>query len=619
MCIRDRAEPAAPAAPSASRTRPARAPHALTRLRCQVPAAFYGLRTLHRNETFGWSLLHHACARARPDAIDVILTQSPAVLFDALAPPFSHCRRLAGKHGQVVTAPVKLVRGSAQHQAWSSPDSRAGPVGASNAAGSAAGGGIGDGGGGDGDGGDGGGGGAEGGSVDGAESIVPSVLDLALQRRTSAHAKACVARILEALCRRLRDDPAVASTYLLSPSGEALLQQLIRVGAWHADLLAAALPALGLLHQPSGAVSVTLIGKSPLYCAWADVPLPFGLAEDARARSRHPHAHAHADVDGHSHADAELAVVTVRAVVAAWVRTWLRARARAADHPTGAGARTAVAVSAEADVDTDVVCAAPSGIERAERAERSPFSCARSSGEGARTLLSRLATDWQNARRSSGAGSSMAASEAPDTSPHPDARAERTSRPSRPSMPAIPVGELSAIETRGWAPPTPGPTPRCARTDAHSASGMARASLVVQTAAAASTEPTSRSAAPASPMRRRRRADGLAAMASALRSRSREAAVLAVTRFWVSRRHGLGADLLRAPNDNNRTEAALAATYTAAVVPLCGDFVACARARASGPLFAPRARARAQRCAPRLTAARACARRVPAFLARDAD
>jgi hypothetical protein len=63
-------------------------------------------------------------------------------------------------------------------------------------------------------------------------------------------------------------------------------------------------------------------------------------------------------------------------------------------------------------------------------------------------------------------------------------------------------------------------------------------------------------------------------MAVALRSRSREAAIAGVASFWKGRRHGLGVDLLRTPNDTSRTESALASTYTSAVVPLCGDFVA---------------------------------------------
>jgi len=567
-----------------------------------VPSAFYGTRTLHRGETFGWSLLHHACHRARPEAIDVVLNLSPSVLFDALAPPFAHCRRTA--IGHIVTAPVRVLRETHSQRSFRGGSMKGGRQGVNE---------------------------VDGGF--GSESIVPSVLDLALQRRTSVNAKACVARILEALCRRLREDPAAASTYVLSAAGQGLLEQLIRVGAWHADLLGAALPALGLLHQPSGIVSVTLVGSANLYCAWSDEPLPFGLVNDLKPSTvgnfdpRVPKRGSNSSNNFFSSSTSSIfsvggtsnlrsvqgggpwatdekvtstsGIFNLLKLVAAVLWSWMK-RALAA---IGCGTRNETRVEIFEDQIGGETADGPAETDRrTPRPSTSgellppspPLRTSRFSGiRVSRTsFLSRSSKKSPRPGAESGGMAAESGGMATDTDiSEPEEVKRMPERPQRPSITTVRPGDLTDENARSWDPTrkarasalsvttvdTPVSTPiKTKRSPIKKSLSVFLEKTDIRPTARRSrdSERYSDNKAPASPVRTRRRADGLAAMAVALRSRSRDSAVTGVATFWKSKRHGLGADLLRTPSDADRTESALAATYTSAVVPLCGDFVA---------------------------------------------
>lgn len=211
----------------------------------ELPTASYGLRDIRRGRTFGWTLLHHACALTKPRALGVLLEGSPGVLIDALAPPF-HNVRLEGS--RLVALPAVDA------------DEADGAAGAAARRDSV---------------------------LRGDEPpLVPSVLDVALGVKSSADAKACIADILGALVELMREDAANVSAFVRTPSGRRLQEGLLRIGHRYADLLAAVLPALDMMHQPSGVCAVNLVGSERLYTAFAHESTPFGLARELGEQER---------------------------------------------------------------------------------------------------------------------------------------------------------------------------------------------------------------------------------------------------------------------------------------------------------------------------------------------
>jgi WD40 repeat protein len=230
-----------------------------------LPPSVLGARDFRRN-TFGWTLLHHACRLLDVLAVETLLEISPHNVLDALAPPFAAIMR--GKNHTLRIRPTPRDR-----PAW--PERRASEV-----------------------------------------PIVPSVLEVALK----ADAKGCIALILETLtalvhedpnnacgaCEPIRPERAAAARLratgslatrlsLLIPrprpparllraafartrSGKRLMAQLMAVGGQYPELLAALLPALGFAHQPSGKCTANLEGTKQMYVFFSDAPTPYSLA-----------------------------------------------------------------------------------------------------------------------------------------------------------------------------------------------------------------------------------------------------------------------------------------------------------------------------------------------------
>jgi len=119
---------------------------------------------------------------------------------------------------------------------------------------------------------------------------VPSVLDVALAAKSSADAKACLAHLLATVAKLMHEDAANATAFIRTHTGESFGKVLLRLGSVYPDLLAALLPALGLLHQASGEISFRLVGSSPIYTAFSAASTPLGLpvAGDANVRSHGP-------------------------------------------------------------------------------------------------------------------------------------------------------------------------------------------------------------------------------------------------------------------------------------------------------------------------------------------
>mmetsp|Transcript_33203 Transcript_33203/g.77972 ORF Transcript_33203/g.77972 Transcript_33203/m.77972 type:complete len:983 (+) Transcript_33203:326-3274(+) len=222
----------------------------------EIPSEWYGLRDLRRGAFFGWTLVHHACWGVRPRALAQLLAANPLVLIDALAPPFEGVRLMSSRtrgldaKEQAMRVFARAPKGLPAEQAL-----------ARQRIGSLA------------------------GEEDVDKLLVESVLDVALRVKSSASAKACLTILFDTLARIFKEDPVNASVLVRSRGAAHLTRSLMRVGRRHPDLLAALLPALQLVQQPGGPISLTLPASQSMFCAFSDASTPLGLVHSASSSS----------------------------------------------------------------------------------------------------------------------------------------------------------------------------------------------------------------------------------------------------------------------------------------------------------------------------------------------